>query len=229
MAGIKISNLPAASTPLGGGEEIAIVQSTCTKVTPVSAIADIVSGSFVTNSQYAETSGAYTTVNSASANWDGVHSSYQSTSANFAQIYTPNTFTCLQIMAELQVQHLEAGFQVTANGACASVLGGYYNDAHGSGSAVMAGNNNDTYGNFSTIAGGENNCITAAGTSGFIAGGGGNCVKHTNSVAMGTCTTSVSSEMLHINRLYTCSLPTTDPGVSGVVWSLSGTVMVSLG
>jgi|TARA_B110000495_G_scaffold72018_1_gene61559 hypothetical protein len=227
MAGIKISNLPAATTPLAGSETIAIVQSTCTKSASISAITDIVSGSFVTNSQYAATSGVYTTVNSASATWDGVYSSYQSTSADFAQTDAANCFTCTQTMAELNVEHLEAGYQVTANGACASVLGGYYNDANGAGSAVVAGYNNDTDGQYSVIASGASNCIQCAGTNGFVAGGEGNIVKHANSVAMGTCTVSVSSEMLHVNRLYASNLPTSDPGVTGVVWNDSGTLKIS--
>ena len=228
MAGIKISNLPAATTPLAGSETIAIVQSTCTKSTPVSAISDIVSSSFVTSSQYAATSGVYTTVNSASATWDGVYSSYQSTSADFAQTDTANCFSCQQVMADLQVNHLEAGYQVTANGACASVLGGYYNDAGGAGSAVAAGYNNDTLGQYSVIAGGACNSITCNGTGGFIAGGSTNIVKHANSVAMGTCTVSVSSEMLHVNRLYANNLPTSDPGVAGVVWNDSGNLKISI-
>ena len=228
MAGIKISNLPAATTPLAGSETIAIVQSTCTKSTPVSAISDIVCSSFVTSSQYAATSGVYTTVNSASATWDGVYSSYQSTSADFAQTDTANCFSCPQVMADLQVNHLEAGYQVTANGACASVLGGYYNDAGGAGSAVAAGYNNDTLGEYSVIAGGACNSITCNGTGGFIAGGSTNIVKHANSVAMGTCTVSVSSEMLHVNRLYANNLPTSDPGVAGVVWNDSGNLKISV-
>ena len=228
MAGIKISNLPAATTPLAGSETIAIVQNTCTKSTPVSAISDIVCSSFVTSSQYAATSGVYTTVNSASATWDGVYSSYQSTSADFAQTDTANCFSCQQVMADLQVNHLEAGYQVTANGACASVLGGYYNDAGGAGSAVAAGYNNDTLGQYSVIAGGACNSITCNGTGGFIAGGSTNIVKHANSVAMGTCTVSVSSEMLHVNRLYANNLPTSDPGVAGVVWNDSGNLKISV-
>ena len=228
MAGIKISNLPAATTPLAGSETIAIVQSTCTKSASISAITDIVSGSFVTNSQYAATSGVYTTVNSASATWDGVYSSYQSTSADFAQTDEANTFCCIQTMSDLRVNHIEAGYQVTANGACASVLGGYYNDAGGSGSAVAAGYNNDTLGQYSVIAGGACNIITCNGTGGFIAGGSTNIVKHANSVAMGTCTVSVSSQMLHVNRLYANNLPTSDPGVAGVVWNDSGNLKISV-
>ena len=228
MAGIKISNLPAATTPLAGSETIAIVQSTCTKSTPVSAISDIVCSSFVTSSQYAATSGVYTTVNSASATWDGVYSSYQSTSADFAQTDEANTFCCIQTMSDLRVNHIEAGYQVTANGACASVLGGYYNDAGGSGSAVAAGYNNDTLGQYSVIAGGACNSITCNGTGGFIAGGSTNIVKHANSVAMGTCTVSVSSQMLHVNRLYANNLPTSDPGVAGVVWNDSGNLKISV-
>jgi hypothetical protein len=161
MAGIKISNLPAASTPLAGSETIAIVQSTCTKSTPISAIADIVSSSFVTSSQYASTSGAWTTVNSTSANWSGVYSSYQSTSASVARKDACNCFVCPQIFTSvINASKIAAGYSATANGACSSVLGGYYNDANGNGSVVVAGNNNDTWGNFSSIAGGENNCIT---------------------------------------------------------------------
>jgi len=227
MAGIKISNLPAALA-LSGSETIAIVQSTCTKSTPVSAIAAIITDDFVTNSQYAATSGAWTTVNSTSANWDGVYSSYQSTSADFAQTDAANCFTCTQVMTELKVDHLEAGYIVTATGACASVLGGYYNDAHGGGSAVVAGNNNDTYGSFSTIAGGQNNCIQACGTNAFIAGGDGNIVKHSNAVAMGTCITSVSGNMLHTASLYANNLPTADPGVAGVIWNDSGDLKISV-
>ena len=229
MAGIKISNLPAATTPLAGSETIAIVQSTCTKSTPVSAISDIVSGSFVTSSQYAATSGVYTTVNSASATWDGVYSSYQSTSADFAQIDEANTFCCIQTMGDLRVNNnLEAGYDVTANGSSASVLGGWYNDAGGNGSVVVAGFNNDTLGACSAIAGGFCNSITCNGTNGFIAGGSTNIVKHANSVAMGTCTVSVSSEMLHVNRLYANNLPTSDPGVTGVVWNDSGNLKISI-
>ena len=227
MAGIKISNLPAASTPLAGSETIAIVQSTCTKSTPVSAIADIVSGSFVTNSQYASTSGVWTTVNSTSANWSGVYSSYQATSASFARKDTCNIFSCPQTMPTLYVQHLVAGFQVTAIGACASVLGGYYNDANGNGSSVVAGNNNDTWGNFSSIAGGVNNCITGDGSNGFIGGGAGITVKHCNAAAFGTCITSVSGDMLHARSLYVGNLPTTNPGVPGVIWSNACQLSVS--
>ncbi|MDH3929804.1 MAG: hypothetical protein OEV22_17885 [Deltaproteobacteria bacterium] len=228
MAGIKISNLPAATTPLAGTESIPVVQSTCTKQATISDIADVVSGDFVTNSEYASTSGAWTTVNSFSANWDGVYSSYQSASASFVNTYEPNTFTCIQTFTDVRTQHLEAGFCVTADGACASVLGGYYNDATGSGSAVVAGNNNDTFGNFSTIAGGQNNCITAAGINGFIAGGGENVVSHAGAVAMGTCTESVSADMLHVTRLYAKLLPTSDPGVTGVVWNDAGTLKISV-
>ena len=226
MAGIKISDLPTAST-LTGTETIAVVQSSSTKSTTVGDIAAAVSGDFVTNTQYAATSGASVVVSTSSATWDGVYTDYQSTSANFARLDTDNTFCGTQTMAELKVQHLEAGFLVTANGACASVLGGYYNDANGSGSAVVAGNNNDTFGNFSTITGGSNNCIEGLGANGFIGGGEGNVVKHCNAVALGTCTMSVSASMVHMNKLQVTGLPTSDPGVTGVVWNDSGTLKIS--
>lgn len=225
MAGIKISDLPAATT-LVGSEQLPVVQCAITKVAELCDVTNLVGASFVPKTQFAATSGVWTTVNSNSATWSGVYSDFKSLSASFAQTTQCNTFCAKQIFDEIEVEKLEAGYQVNATGACASVLGGYYNDASGGGSAIVAGNNNDTFGNFSTIAAGQNNFITVDGQNGFIAGGTDNCVRHQNSVAMGTCTTSVSSNMLHVSRFYANGLPTSNPRVTGVIWSNNGTLSV---
>tara|TARA_B100001059_G_scaffold145635_1_gene145573 strand:- start:37 stop:378 length:342 start_codon:yes stop_codon:yes gene_type:complete len=112
MAGIKISDLPAATTPLAGTEQFALVQSSSTKVATVANIGAVLSNSFVAKTIYASTSGAYTTVQSSSATWDGVYSSYQTTSADFAQIDQNNTFTGTQTF-----NRLKSGFNTNACGA----------------------------------------------------------------------------------------------------------------
>jgi len=225
MAGIKISNLPANST-LVGNEQIAVVQCAITKVAELSSVTGLVGSSFLPKTQFAATSGVWTTVNTSSATWSGVYSDWKSLSSSLPNKNCSNTFCGTQTFTKIATASLEAGFQVNACGACSSVLGGYYNDASGGGSAVVAGNNNDVFGNFATIAAGQNNIITVNGTNGFVAGGANNCVRHDNAVAMGTCTHSVSSNMLHISRLYANGLPTANPRVTGVIWSNNGTLSV---
>lgn len=225
MAGIKISNLPANST-LVGNEQIAVVQTAITKVAELSSVSNLIGSSFVPKTQFAATSGVWTTVNTSSATWSGVYSDWKSLSSSLPNKNCNNTFCGTQSFNKIAAESIEAGFQANACGACASVLGGYYNDASGGGSAVVAGNNNDALANFSSIAAGQNNLVTVAGLNGFIAGGTCNQVKHCNAVAMGTGTTSVSSNMLHISKLYVSSLPTANPRVAGVIWSNNGTLSV---
>ena len=223
MAGIKISDLPAATTPLAGTEQFALVQSSSTKVATVDNIGDVLSNSFVAKTLYASTSGVYTTVQSSSATWDSVYSSYQTTSADFAQIDQNNTFTGTQ-----SFNKIKSGFTTTACGAYASVLGGYYNDASGGGSAVAGGNNNDTSANFSFIGGGDDNVITSTGAEGAVVGGNCNNLRHCRAaIAGGSQVASVSAEMLHAQSLFLKTLPTSDPGVVGVVWNDSGTLKIS--
>ena len=224
MAGIKISDLPAATTPLAGTEQFALVQSSSTKVATVANIGDVLSNSFVTKTLYASTSGAYTTVQSSSATWDSVYSSYQTTSADFAHENQDNNFQATNCFTGT----LQAGFSARACGAYAGVIGGYYNDACGGGSAVAGGNNNDTYANFSFIGGGDNNSICGSGVESAILGGNNNDITHSRAaIAGGTSVTSVSGSMLHAQSLYLKTLPTSDPGVIGVVWNDSGTLKIS--
>ena len=223
MAGIKISDLPAVTTPLAGTEQFALVQSSSTKVATVDNIGDVLSNSFVAKTLYASTSGVYTTVQSSSATWDSVYSSYQSTSAEFVQIDQNNTFTGTQ-----SFNRLKSGFNTNACGAYSGTLGGYYNDAIGGGSAVAGGNNNDTSANFSFIGGGDDNVITSAGTEGAVVGGNCNNLRHCRATIVGgSQVASVSAEMLHAQSLFLKTLPTSDPGVVGVVWNDSGTLKIS--
>ena len=223
MAGIKISNLPAATTPLAGSEQFALVQSSSTKVASVSSIGDVLSDSFVTKTLYASTSGVYTTVQSSSATWDSVYSTFQSNSASFAHENQDNNFQATNCFINIQ-----AGFSVTACGSYAGVIGGYYNDAHGGGSAVAGGNNNDTYANFSFIGGGDDNSMCSTAVESAIIGGNGNFATHCRAaIAGGTSVTSVSANMLHAQSLYLKTLPTSNPGVCGVVWNDGGTLKIS--
>jgi len=107
-------------------------------------------------------------------------------------------------------------------------VGGYYNDATGGGSAVAGGNNNDVCANFSFIGGGDDNVITGAGPESAVVGGNANNLRHCRAaIAGGTCVSSVSAEMLHAQSLFLKTLPTSDPGVAGVVWNSSGTLKIS--
>jgi len=223
MAGIKISNLPAATTPLAGTEQFALVQSSSTKVATITNIGDVLSDSFVTKTLYASTSGVYTTVQSSSATWDSVYSTFQSNSAEFAHENQDNCFQGTNCFTNLQ-----AGFSNTACGSYAGVIGGYYNDACGGGSAVAGGNNNDTHANFSFIGGGDDNSICGTAVESALIGGNCNYTTHCRSaIAGGTCVTSVSANMLHAQSLYLKTLPTSNPGVCGVVWNDGGTLKIS--
>ena len=223
MAGIKISNLPAATTPLAGTEQFVLVQSSSTKVATITNIGDVLSDSFVTKTLYASTSGVYATMQSTSATWDSVYSSYQSTSASFAHENQENCFQATNCFTKIQ-----AGFSNTACGSYAGVIGGYYNDAHGGGSAVAGGNNNDTYANFSFIGGGDDNSMCGTAVESAIIGGNNNYISHCRAaIAGGTNITSVSGEMLHAQSLYLKTLPTSNPGVCGVVWNDGGTLKIS--
>jgi len=100
-----------------------------------------------------------------------------------------------------------------ADSAWSVTIGGICNTARQNGSVIIGGSSNST----------ETGGFTLPADSSFIIGGNNNCVKssHTNSsIINGTGMSTVSSDMLHTTRLYVsaAALPTTDPGVPGVVW-----------
>ena len=114
---------------------------------------------------------------------------------------------------------------------CASgkLIVGNCNIAGCSGAAVVGGCQNVSYGRSSFIGGGQNNTICGSGSTGSIVGGCNNVVCHgCSAIIGGTCTTSVSANMLHVNRLYASDLPTSDPGVAGVVWNCNGALKISV-
>ena len=65
----------------------------------------------------------------------------------------------------------------------------------------------------------------------FVGAGSLNTVKsaHTNAAALGSGVNTVSGNMVHANSLYLVlsDIPTSDPGVDGVVWNSSGTLKIS--
>ena len=105
--------------------------------------------------------------------------------------------------------------------------GGKQNAINGNYSSIIAGYSNEIFSNLSGafIGGGVHNTIrnvdgTSNGHHSSILGGKCNTISHDESFIAGTGITSVSSNMLHANTLYlsAAALPTTDPGIPGVVW-----------
>ena len=140
------------------------------------------------------------------------------------------------------------GYKNEANAGGASVLGGCYNCVGDSacegtigggccntvtdvGGAVVGGLSSCSTGANATVLGGKEN--RAAGDCSIV-GGVGNRSTHASGHILGSCINSVSACMLHVNRLSlsASSLPTTDPGVPGVVYLSGGgaagyTLMIS--
>jgi hypothetical protein len=105
--------------------------------------------------------------------------------------------------------------------------GGKRNAINGHCSGIAAGYQNEIFSNLSGafIGGGVYNTIrnvdgASNGHHSSILGGKCNTISHDESFIAGTGITSVSSNMLHANTLYlsAAALPTTDPGIPGVVW-----------
>lgn len=132
---------------------------------------------------------------------------------------------------------------IGANVERGAIIGGCCNCVTNADSVVAGGGNNCAFSAFAFIGGGSNNIAgtcssviggcsnSAEGDDGAIIGGGSNCIScnHRYSViAAGTSINSVSGCMLHVNRLYASDLPTSDPGVAGVVWNDLGTLKISV-
>jgi hypothetical protein len=140
-----------------------------------------------------------------------------------------------------------------AKGNCSNVGGGAYNCSCGTCSFIGSGKCNEACGNSSVIVGGTYNVTTGVGS--IIVGGGHdtsqstcvNCAKancsgiiggkanvtntsHNFSFIVGTGISTVSGNMLHANTLFLSAgaLPTSDPGVEGVVWRDGATLKISV-
>ena len=120
--------------------------------------------------------------------------------------------------------------EIGTSGIYTTIAGGNSNIACGNVTFIGGGFGNKTYNNNSTVVGGLNN--TAIGNCSGILGGKTNTIQaaHNDSFITGSTITSVSSNMLHAQRLYLSAgaLPTSDPGVAGVVWNDSGTLKISV-
>ena len=127
-----------------------------------------------------------------------------------------------------------------------SVVNGCFNNLSGSEySSILGGRGNDLCGgDYSTVAGGRGNlihcgyCASILGGSSnkvcndtsVVLGGMTNVATHSGSFIAGTDMNTVSSRMFHAERLFLKAdmLPTSDPGVPGVVWNDSGTLKISV-
>ena len=95
-------------------------------------------------------------------------------------------------------------------------------------SAPVYGHNKAIFTKNATVIGGRNNVIQR-GDNTFVAGGSGLSAFHDNSAIIGGTTIStVSSDMLHADKLYLGNLPTSNPNLPGVVWNDSGTLKISV-
>ena len=130
--------------------------------------------------------------------------------------------------------------QVIGGGSIGSFFGAG-NEARSNFSTVINGTSNCALAMGSTVIGGCNNNINTHGTGclldlqegGTIIGGNDNIILtgHKNSTIIGgSSMNSVSSNMLHTKTLFLSAdmLPTSDPGVRGVVWNDSGVLKISL-
>ena len=129
------------------------------------------------------------------------------------------------------------GCDNNTNATCATIGGGVQNNINSgaNGSTITGGQNNTVGATLGTIAGGKLNNVCA--NASFIGGGCCNTIKctHPNSAIVGASyMDSVSSNMLHACTLYlmASALPTSDPGVAGVVYLSGGgaaghTLMIS--
>jgi len=153
---------------------------------------------------------------------------------------------------------LGAGCSKTGKDAvtCNSPFYGVFSQVIGGGEVAGFGSGNEARSNFSTVINGTMNCAIAMGSTviggcnnninthgigclsdlqsgGTIIGGNDNTILtgHKNSTIIGgSSMDSVSSNMLHTKTLFLSAdmLPTSDPGVRGVVWNDSGALKISL-
>ena len=151
------------------------------------------------------------TGNDASASYSSVAGGSDNTVAGCASFV--GSGTCNQV-GDTDYSAIVAGYE-NCVGSCTD--GGF----------IGGGQQNSVTGVMASVVGGVSNCACASCST--VIGGGNNTVKSAHSYAsiVGTTITSVSANMLHVNRLYASDLPTTNPGVTGVVWNDGGTLKIS--
>jgi len=137
---------------------------------------------------------------------------------------------------QAHLSFIGGGLDNCANGTCSSILGGTDNTITGEIGSIAGGQcNTIACGTVAVVAGGCKN--TVCSNAGFIGGGSDNTIKtaHTcSAIVGGTDMRTVSANMLHAKTLFlvASALPTSDPGVAGVVYLSGGgaaghTLMIS--
>ena len=115
---------------------------------------------------------------------------------------------------------------------CYGTVGGGCGNCVTSKYGIVVGGDTNTAGDCSyvTIVGGCGN--TSCGVSyGFIGGGKNNTTSHTGASIVGSDICSVGNDIFHTKCLYlsAAALPTSDPGVTGIVYrDCSGNLKISL-
>ena len=123
------------------------------------------------------------------------------------------------------------GFDNCANSACGTIGGGSLNNISCDFATIAGGTNNTVRATGGTVSGGCDNCTCA--NHGFIGGGHSNHIKsgHTcSAIVGGTDMCTVSANMLHAKTLFlvASALPTSDPGVDGVIWRSGCSLRISV-
>ncbi|MDB4396061.1 hypothetical protein N9Z65_00430 [bacterium] len=149
--------------------------------------------------------------NNASGNQSGIFTGYANTSSSYSTA-------------------ILTGYNNSSGGYYSSVITGYSNSAGGYYSTVITGSSNTANGQHSVVVNGVTNC--AAGSRSVVLGADSSTVSAAHSravIAGGSSITSVSANMLHTGRLYIDDLPTSDPGVDGVIWEDNGLLTTGAG
>ena len=107
--------------------------------------------------------------------------------------------------------------------------GGFANCVSEDYASIVGGNANCVIECNAFAAGGFSNKVCGSGACGAVIAGTFNQVVHERAAIVGgTSMTSVSGDMLHATSLFLNTLPTSDPGVAGVVWNDAGTLKISI-
>lgn len=137
---------------------------------------------------------------------------------------------------------VSGGQSNTASGSCSFISGGANNKITNLLSGIGGGTGNEITSMFGTISGGYKNrvtgtqsiilgglCNTVSGNYSFVGGGCYNTVSSNNTYVLGSNITGSTPNMTYVQCLSITSLPTSDPGISGVVWRNGINLMISTG
>lgn len=192
----KVTELPAATTPLAGADILLVVQGGVSKQSPVSGLP--ASGGSLTNWTEAKNSASPNatvpivslSVTIAETN-GGLALIPKGTGPILASV--PNSAAGGgDVRGDYAVdwQRDRASQTQVASGSWSTLSGGRNNMPSGQDSTVGGGNGNNATNTSATVAGGLNN--SASGTNAFVGGGSGNTASGGNSVVVGGSSNTVS-------------------------------------